>query len=280
MRPTANGSGALYHVSKNNFIEHPTNPDLWIGLMNGGGSGVPSVMTPVVINHEAETFWLNFKNKGWCEYPWGTEFTSFNTNETCQQSKQHGKTNTPVIGNFVGEESSSWPTAFDDFSKVTGKLLVLRTRNEARACGESVSCMLERAFICPPHLQDLTARTRYADRTRFGEGVVIGGRRYAVQEASLTNWSTANPNQTFIWTGGEKTILDGNQPEHFKISPTDNPYWGSSAGSSLVQLNTGPIYLHVQVKRSWCEPADSGDAAWDRFPLPRSGGSFVWFRLE
>ena len=207
-----------------------------------------------------------FQHDGWCEYPLGHVFDSFDQNATCA-SQGSALPDLPVlIPGLVKFTTRA-------LGLVNGKALVLYHEWTSQACadtGADADACIQSRTPCPPG-QD---RTLY--RTRRNDPGWGFGMRWWVRELSLETWNTSLAGAQ--WTGPAKLILDGAQPGQFKINSSDIAVGGYDA--ELKQFADNRVYLYLSIKHSLCLPESNPLLnSWNRFP-GTSGTSMMWFRLS
>jgi hypothetical protein len=258
-RPTAS---ALF-FNRDHYILDPGDPGRWIGFLGWGDFGALSGMAPSYIDMDRGKFGVLFQSEGWCEYPLGHVFDSFDPNATCASQGSA----LPDLPYQIPELVKSSTRAL---ALVNGKAIVLYNEGTSQACADTDDACIQSRTPCPPG-QDWTLY-----RTRRNDPDWGFGTRWWVRELSPATWNTSlNAAQ---WTGPAKVILDGTQAAQFKINPSDIGVGGYDA--ALKQFADGRVYMYLTIKHSLCLPASNPpEKAWDRNPKGNSGASMMWFRL-
>lgn len=272
-RPSGSGSGAEYHFNKAAMVKE-SGTDRYLGMMRANNSGVQDVLTPFYVDWDRQVVGFLFTNEGWCEYPWGFEFDDFDTGATCatSQSGGHGDFGS-FPDTFRGIGTSAWPLAFKGIWTIDAKIIALRTTGATQPSYDPGDA------LCPPETSGFD-HDLYASRTRDPQHGFDSSETYNVREVATSTWNVGSPPSSVVWTGGLKTILDGNQAQRYYINPTDSAGLGSF-NAELFQRSDGTVYLYLSAKYTFCEPDSSpSQQAWDRFPKTGSGSGIVWFRLS
>jgi hypothetical protein len=260
-RPEGGTSGTGLLFNNDRYIVDPNDPGRWIGLL-GWGEGPLAGTAPTYIDMDRGVFGVLFQNEGWCEYPLGHLFDSYDPSATCaSQSSALPDLPYGIPGFFKATKA---------LALVDGKAIVLFPEQTAQACADTDNTCIDSRTPCPPG-QD---RTLY--RTRRNDPGWGFGMRWWVRELSLETWNTSLAGAQ--WTGPAKLILDGAQPGQFKINSSDIAVGGYDA--ELKQFADNRVYLYLSIKHSLCLPESNPLLnSWNRFP-GTSGTSMMWFRLS
>lgn len=259
-RPTGGTSGTGLLFNNDRYILDPNDPDRWIGLL-GWGEGSLGGTAPIYIDMDRGKFGVLFQNEGWCDYPLGHVFDSFDANATCASQ---------------GSALPDFPYQIPGFGKVFKALalvddtaIVLYPEVTSQACADTNDACIQSHTPCPPG-QDWTLY-----KTRRNDPGWDYGTRWLVRELSLATWDTSQA--AHQWTGPATTVLDGAQGGQFKINPSDIAVGGYDA--ALKQFADDRVYLYLHIKHSLCLPASNPLLnQWSR-PPGTSGTSMMWFRL-
>lgn len=245
------------------YILDPSDPGRWIGFLGWGDFGALAGVAPAYIDMDRLKFGVLFQSEGWCEYPLGHVFDSFDPNATCASQ---------------GSALPDLPYQIPELSKFTiralalvnGKAIVLNHEWTSQACLDTDDACIQSRTPCPPG-QDWTL---YKTRRNYSNWDF--GSRLSVRELSLASWNTTLT--AAQWTGPAKVILDGTQAGPFKINPSDIGV--GSYDAALKQHADGRVYLYLSIKHSLCLPASNPSLnQWNRPPDGSSGTSMMWFRL-
>jgi hypothetical protein len=262
-RPTGGTSGTGLLFNNDRYILDPNDPGgRWLGLL-GWGEGSLAGTAPTYIDLSRGVWGVLIQGDGWCEYPLGKVFDSFNASATCT-------TPGSALPGYP-YEIPGYGKAFKALTLVDGKAIALYPNYVAQACADTDTACIDSRAPCPPG-SDLTLY-----RTRRNDPGYDYGVSWKVRELSLATWDTTLT--AHQWTGLEKTILDGTQAGQFKINPSDIPV--GSYDVSMKQFADGRVYLYLSIKHALCLPASNPpENQWDRFPSGNSGTSMMWFRLS
>ena len=272
-RPTGKESGAMLLLTRDDFIPHRTAPTRWIGVV-GFTRDTPSAAevretTPVYIDVDDEVVGFQFADDGWCEYPLGHTFDSYDATQTCSLT---GNTSSTLPGPLYELGFGKTNLAL---AEINDKVVVLRdTRvSQTNSCAASDSTCQEAHAPCPPG-QDLGLYDARREETEWDNS-----RYFAIRELALSTWNESSTGATFV--GGWKQIATSSSvDEMFDVTPTDTGVTFGQYDVDLKQFSNGGIYMYMGIKHSLCQPTSaSAYEAWDRFPKTTSGSSFAWFRL-
>lgn len=265
-RPTGDGSGALFLFNNDRYILDPSNPNRWIGFLGWGGAGNDGGTAPSYIDMSRGKFGVLFENDGWCEFPFGQVFDSFNAGATCTTA---GTALPDLPYEIPFYDFPSWGKLTKALALINGKAIVLWPEGTGQACADTDDTCIQSRAPCTP-TQDWTLY-----KTRRNEPESNAGTRWLVRELSLATWNTAL--RAHQWTGPAKVILDGTQTGQFKINPSDIPVGGYDA--ALKQYANGTVYLYLTIKHSLCLPTTSDPLKAYNRPPGHSGSSMMWLRL-
>lgn len=282
-RPSGQATGAMHLLNRDNFIPHPNDSTRWIGLVTWTrqtptGNNDAGAM-PVYIDTDDDVIGFQFASDGWCEYPLGHKFDTYNPAVTCSPT---GNTSNTVPGGFY--KITGLAKNVHSLANLDGVILVLYTLDSGRACSSSdVNCQLAHA-PCPGTDPDKYPYTTPQDGTQMNdsrrdETEWDNGRTFYVRELDLSTWNESSTGHS--WVGNAKQIQFAATGDQFDLAPTDIGSIFGHYDSDLKQFSDGTIYLYMGLKHSLCLP-ESGPSLnqWDRYPKMESGNSFVWFRLR
>lgn len=280
-RPGGNGTGSQHLFNKARFDQDPTHSSRWIGLISwsfNDGTSKMAGTTPAYIDYSRQVFGVQFQNKGWCEFPWGQEWTSFNSTAPCDRDP-----NTPPgnaipdffyrLPEFGGDGKNN-----QDLQIIDGKPLALQMFKTGQHCADmDISCIDAHA-PCPVGQVVTPYETRRNDSTwDFGN-------YWTVREIDLSTWDETSPGH--LYNGPRRTILDNpdvmKQKPQFHISPSDIGIAATAYhGGSIRQYSDGRVYLYLPIKHSLCLPeSNPPEESWDRPGKGNSGASLIWLRLS
>jgi hypothetical protein len=286
LRPGGVGNGSLTFANKYLFEQHPTDPDLWIGVIyvrqqDSNGVQLAAGLSPVYIDWTRQVTGFLFQNSGWCEYPWGQEFSSYNDSGLCSTTSLN--TSTVMPGRMVTSTAGLGAGTLD-FSVIDGQPLILKkVLTPERASDECDSetpgsqawedCR-EVYADCPGSYSQEKRLEYYTNVAAEPSYDFAKGLFYDVRSLSLSTWTSTSG---LVWDGVWERIQTGpNVAPVFEVTPTDNRAKGSYA--ELRQFGNGAVYLYIPTKRTWCEPTTSLEG-WERHPAKYSGTAMIWHRL-
>ena len=275
--PSAICSGIYYRIFAPVLTPDPTTDRKWIGTFtwrphDSVGSGCtgsgtfPSSppapiygVTPWYVDWNTNRVGIRFANEGWCEFPVGANFTTFDPTRTCATAS-------------LGNNRYALPDEFyeldrgervQDLSDVNGTLYALRFDSRASRCGTDTQCIISHEPCIPA--QDQVQAPSYTDYVNRRNSDFEGGGAFQIREfdpASLT------------FVGSWVDITEGSEaPAAFPMDSMDRTtdgFWNSD----LIQYgNGGEISLYRGIKHNIC------DDSWDTFPMTTSGSGLFFQKL-